>query len=97
METTDFEAANVEYITFWLMDPFSESRNFRGGEIYFNLGDISEDILRDGRKSYENGLPTSDLVTDVDTTDVGQGAYYSSTYTIIRQQARIKTIPGYRI
>jgi len=75
METSDFEAANVEYITFWLMDPFSESQTplaQQGGELYFNLGDISEDILRDGRKSYENGLPTSELVTDVDTTAWGR-------------------------
>ncbi len=75
MENSDFEAANVEYITFWLMDPFSESstpRGKRGGDLYFNLGDISEDILRDGRKSFENGLPGSDIVTDVDTTIWGR-------------------------
>jgi cell surface protein SprA len=75
METSDFEAANVEYITFWLMDPFSESGTplgKRGGELYFNLGDISEDILRDGRKAYENGLPTSALPVDVDTTIWGR-------------------------
>ncbi len=72
METSDFEAANVEYITFWLMDPFSESSTQKGGELYFNLGDISEDILRDGRISYENGLPTSDSATLVDTTMWGR-------------------------
>jgi len=75
METSDFEASNVEYITFWLMDPFSESQTNlgqRGGDLYFNLGDISEDILRDGRKSYENGLPTSAVLTDVDTTAWGR-------------------------
>ena len=72
METSDFEASNVEYITFWMMDPFSEDSLNKGGELYFNLGDISEDILRDGRKSYENGLPTSAEVTDVDTTIWGR-------------------------
>ena len=75
LETSDFDASNVEYITFWLMDPFTESSTplgQKGGELYFNLGDISEDILRDGRKAYENGLPTSELVTDVDTTDWGR-------------------------
>ncbi len=75
METSDFEAANVEYITFWLMDPFSESKTpvaQTGGDLYFNLGDVSEDILRDGRKAYENGLPTSELVADVDTTAWGR-------------------------
>jgi cell surface protein SprA len=72
IETTDFEATNVEYLEFWMMDPFSESTNNTGGELYFNLGDISEDILRDGRKAYENGLPTSALVKDVDTTIWGR-------------------------
>jgi cell surface protein SprA len=75
MENSDFEAANVEYITFWLMDPFSESSTplgNRGGDLYFNLGDVSEDILRDGRKSFENGLPGSEIITDVDTTNWGR-------------------------
>jgi cell surface protein SprA len=72
IESTDFEAANVEYIEFWLMDPFSEVENHKGGDLYFNLGDVSEDILRDGRKSYENGLPTSAEVKNVDTTIWGR-------------------------
>ena len=57
MDTNDFEAANIEYIEFWMMDPFindSTSLN-SGGDLYFNLGNISEDILKDGKKFYENG------------------------------------------
>ncbi|NTW23772.1 MAG: cell surface protein SprA, partial [Lentimicrobium sp.] len=72
IESTDFEAANVEYIEFWMMDPFTEDSLTNGGDLYFNLGDISEDILRDSRKSYENGLPTSAEVKDVDTTIWGR-------------------------
>lgn len=79
VETTDFEATNIEYIEFWMMDPFidpdeggSEQPMQFGGDLYINLGDVSEDILRDGRKSYENGLPTSASVTDVDTTIWGR-------------------------
>lgn len=72
IEPTDFEAANVEYIEFWMMDPFTEDTLNTGGELYFNLGDISEDILPDGRKSYENGLPTSEVVKDVDSTIWGR-------------------------
>ncbi len=68
IETSDFEATNIEYIEFWMMDPFSNDPNSRGGQLYFNLGDVSEDILRDSRKAYENGLPTSDIVQDIDTT-----------------------------
>ncbi|MBM3405483.1 MAG: cell surface protein SprA, partial [Bacteroidetes bacterium] len=71
LETTDFEATNIEYIEFWMMDPFADD-SLNGGELYFNLGDISEDILRDGRKSFENGLPTSATVTNVDTTIWGR-------------------------
>lgn len=72
IESTDFEATNVEYIEFWLMDPFSEDSLHTGGELFFNLGDISEDLLPDGRKSYENGLPTSEVVNHVDTTVWGR-------------------------
>jgi cell surface protein SprA len=56
---TDFEAANVEYVDFWVLDPFLDPRkNNTGGNMYLHLGDISEDILRDSRKMYENGLPS---------------------------------------
>ncbi|CAM3262365.1 cell surface protein SprA [Aequorivita lipolytica] len=59
LTTTDFEKSNVEYIQFWVMDPFiyEENNGNPGGNINFNLGSISEDVLKDGRKQYENGLP----------------------------------------
>jgi cell surface protein SprA len=59
LTTTDFEQSNVEYIQFWVMDPFiyEENNGNPGGNINFNLGSISEDVLKDGRKQYENGLP----------------------------------------
>ncbi len=58
LSTTDFEKSNIEYIEFWLMDPFvmDELNIHEGGDFYINLGRISEDILRDGRKSAENGM-----------------------------------------
>ncbi len=73
IESSDFEAANIEYLEFWLMDPFAEE-GFEDsrGDMYINLGEISEDILRDGRRSYENGLPTSATVENVDTTAWGR-------------------------
>lgn len=70
--TSDFEAANVEYIEFWLMDPFVYDSTRTGGNLYFNLGDISEDILKDSRKSFEDGLPTTEIVEDVDSTEWGR-------------------------
>lgn len=58
IETNDFEAANIEYIEFWLMDPYLDP-DFQpdDGKLIIHLGDISEDILRDGTKFFENGLP----------------------------------------
>ncbi|MBD5371610.1 MAG: cell surface protein SprA [Bacteroides sp.] len=59
MDNTNFETSNVEYIQFWLLDPFldPDNPNTEGGDLYFNFGEISEDILKDGMKSYENGIP----------------------------------------
>ena len=73
METTDFEATNIEYIEFWLMDPFADPEYQNNpGKLYINLGDISEDVLRDGRKYYENGMPDSEEIVNVDTTIWGR-------------------------
>lgn len=59
MDNTNFEQSNIEYVQFWLMNPFMdpENPNYDGGDLYFNFGEISEDILKDGLKSYENGIP----------------------------------------
>ncbi len=59
LETTNFEQSNIEYVQFWLMNPFldPENPNYDGGDLYFNFGEVSEDILKDGLKSYENGVP----------------------------------------
>ncbi len=72
LDYTDFETQNIETIEFWLMDPFIDNPNHTGGKLYINLGDISEDILRDGRKQFENGLPTNETVVGVDTTIWGR-------------------------
>ena len=65
---TDFEANNVESIEFWLLDPFIYNTNSPGGDLYFNLGEISEDILKDEKKFFENGLPIDGDTTKVDKT-----------------------------
>ena len=68
LETNDFEQANIEYIEFWLLDPFIYQRNTDGtinrsggntlgGDFYINLGEVSEDVLRDGKRFYESGMP----------------------------------------
>lgn len=72
IQTNDFEAANVQYIEMWLMDPFVYNSQHRGGDVYFDLGDVSEDILKDGRKSFENGLPTGTDTSRIESTIWGR-------------------------
>ena len=75
--TTDFEASNIEYIEFWLLDPFMEKCDdpgniSKGGKLYINLGNISEDIMKDSRKFFENGLPRPQSTARTDTTNWGR-------------------------
>ena len=73
IESSDFEASNIELVEFWLMDPYVYDNNHPGGDLYFNLGNVSEDILRDSRKSFENGLPIdNNNPINVDTTVWGR-------------------------
>nr|WP_315247241.1 cell surface protein SprA [uncultured Flavobacterium sp.] len=65
LTSTNFEQGNVEYIQFWVLDPYvgnSKTNDNNSGKLYFNLGEISEDVLKDGRKQYENGLGTDQLM-----------------------------------
>ena len=59
MDNPDFEAQNIEYLEFWMLDPFiyTGSDQSFGGDLYINLGEVSEDVLNDGKKFYESGLP----------------------------------------
>ncbi|WP_291725862.1 cell surface protein SprA [Bernardetia sp.] len=82
----DFDNINVQYIEFWLMDPFIQSQNGRietpegqgvpnstGGKFYINLGNISEDVIPDRRHGFENGLPVNDNeLDDVEETAWGR-------------------------
>lgn len=79
--STNFEQANVEYVQFWVMNPYYNAPNINPvdiqdptntGKIVFNLGEISEDILKDGRKLYENGLPEAGSSSPTIQTNWGQ-------------------------
>lgn len=72
IETNDFEALNIEFIEFWVLDPFIYKPNAGGGDLYLNIGNISEDILKDGRKSLENGLPADNDPSKTDETVWGR-------------------------
>lgn len=67
LNSTNFEQGNVEYIQFWVLDPYvgaGQIPNTNTGKIYFNLGEISEDVLKDGRKQYENGLGPDQILVN---------------------------------
>ena len=73
LNTNNFDQANVEYIQFWIMDPYDNysiteeeglpqgvnpaNLSNQVGDLYINLGNISEDIVKDNLKMFENGLP----------------------------------------
>ncbi len=76
LDTNDFESANIEYVEFWMLDPFIYTRqegnaDDYGGDLYLNLGEMSEDILRDGKKFYESGMPV-DGSSNFTTTQWGK-------------------------
>jgi cell surface protein SprA len=83
-QEVDFDNANIEYVEFWLLDPFIAGErgrvvvdgnngvnNTTGGDLYINLGNISEDVMRDTRHFFENGLPESAESTNKDQTAWG--------------------------
>ena len=74
LDNTNFEQSNIEYVQFWLMNPFldPDNPNYEGGDLYFNFGEISEDILKDGMKSYENGVPVDGNESFMTTTAWGR-------------------------
>ena len=68
IDASDFETSNVEYVEFWMLDPFIYTRregteSQYGGDLYLNLGEVSEDVLHDGKKFYESGMPVDRLFT----------------------------------
>ena len=84
LDTSDFEAANIEYIEFWMLDPFiysskeSDAHEY-GGDFYINLGEISEDILRDGKKFYESGMSVD-----------GSNSYTTTQWGKVPTQSNVK-------
>ncbi|NNV55617.1 cell surface protein SprA [Panacibacter sp. KCS-6] len=69
IDQTDFETGNIEFMEFWMQDPFLKNPNSAGGKLVINLGNISEDVLKDGLRFYENGLNTPTQPAAVNTTD----------------------------
>jgi cell surface protein SprA len=88
----DFDKANVEYLEFWLMDPFINSKygevndgknsqpNTTGGKVVFHLGSLSEDLMRDGKHAFENGLPTDGDLSAGNVTENNWGYVTNQQY-----------------
>lgn len=81
----NFRQNNMEYIEFWMMDPFIDTdrgivddgspnarSNTSGGQLIFNIGDVSENLLENGVHEFENGLPPDGSFTNVDSTAYGK-------------------------
>ncbi|MDR2533627.1 MAG: cell surface protein SprA [Tannerellaceae bacterium] len=79
IDQSDFEKANIEYIEFWMLNPFIYKPGSSGGDLYFNLGEVSEDILKDEKKFFENGLPIDGDTAKVDYTVWGKVPRQQST------------------
>ncbi|MCC6458924.1 MAG: cell surface protein SprA [Saprospiraceae bacterium] len=62
LNTNDFEAANIEFVEFWILNPYMDKKDgtdiSKSGDMYIDLGSLSEDIMRDSRQFFENALPT---------------------------------------
>jgi len=89
----DFDKANVEYVEFWLLDPFINNpkgvindgvnpskSNTTGGKMVFQLGSISEDVMRDGKHAFENGLPADGDTTALNVTSNAFGYVTTKQY-----------------
>ena len=73
IDQSDFEASNIEYVEFWLLDPFIYNKETaKGGSMYINLGEISEEVLKDEKKFFENGMPINDDPAAIETTVWGK-------------------------
>ncbi len=74
LDQTDFETANIEVLQFWVLSPFAKTKtgvgNTTGGQLFIDLGSVSEDILKDGKKQFENGLNTPNINAAVDNSSV---------------------------
>ena len=69
---SNFTNSNIEYVEFWMMDPYADGKNLgTNPKLLLQLGNVSEDILKDGKIQYENGLPTPNAPTKTSSTNWG--------------------------
>ncbi len=72
ISVSNFVNSNIEYVEFWMMDPYADGSTFGSSpKLLLQLGNVSEDILKDGKLQYENGLPTPSQAANTTTTNWG--------------------------
>lgn len=72
VSVTNFVNSNIEYVEFWMMDPYADGNNLGADpKLLLQLGNVSEDVLKDGLMQYENGLPTPNAPSTTSTSNWG--------------------------
>ncbi len=69
IDQTDFETNNIEFVEFWMQNPFITNPTSKGGKLFLNFGNVSEDVLKDGKRFYENGMNTPAIPAAVDSSN----------------------------
>ncbi len=68
----NFVSSNIEYVEFWMMDPYADGKPLGdNAKLLLQLGNVSEDVLKDGKMLYENGLPTPATQSSTTTSNWG--------------------------
>nr|WP_245707137.1 cell surface protein SprA [Epilithonimonas hungarica] len=71
ISVTNFVTSNIDYVEFWLQDPNADGNISGDPKLLLQLGNVSEDVLKDGRLQYENGLPTTSTASTTTSTKWG--------------------------
>lgn len=72
ISVSNFINSNIEYVEFWMMDPYADGNPLGATpKLLLQLGNVSEDVLKDGKLMYENGMPTPGNPTNTTTTNWG--------------------------
>ncbi len=72
ISVSNFISSNIEYVEFWMMDPYADGNTFgTNPKLLLQLGNVSEDVLKDGKLMYENGMSTPSTPANVTTTNWG--------------------------
>ncbi|WP_313093869.1 T9SS outer membrane translocon Sov/SprA [Chryseobacterium flavum] len=72
ISVSNFVNSNIEYVEFWMMDPYADGKQLgTNARLLLHLGNVSEDVLKDGKMQYENGLPTAETPSTTTSSNWG--------------------------